>query len=167
MTAATLERPRTPEILVPRRWMPAELEARMRLWSPKTGLGHAIRDLIQTGQGLIPEQVDAVLAALGRVVVLESALYGTVFRSDGRVERLGLLSRKVITTTGVGYLVDAWQNSVEMEDMKYHGFGSSSAGLYPGEKSYMGRWRITLMALQKAPTQYSPMMTPCTKGMNL
>lgn len=37
---------------------------------------------------------------------------------------LGLVSLRVVTTVGVGYIVDAFQNSVEMEDMKYHGIGT-------------------------------------------
>jgi hypothetical protein len=33
---------------------------------------------------------------------------------------------KVVTTAGVGFLVDAWQNIVELEIMKYHGFGTGT-----------------------------------------
>ena len=43
-------------------------------------------------------------------------------------ERLpyGLASMRVVTDAGVGYIVDAFQNSVELENMKFHGFGTGS-----------------------------------------
>ena len=50
----------------------------------------------------------------------------TVFRGNGQVVDLGLASLRVITTTGVNYIVDAFQNSVEVENMKFHGFGTGS-----------------------------------------
>jgi len=46
--------------------------------------------------------------------------------SNGIVTDYGLASFRVVTTTGVGYIVDAFQNSVELENMKYHGFGTGS-----------------------------------------
>lgn len=39
----------------------------------------------------------------------------------------GVLSFRVVTTVGVNYIVDAFQNSVELENMKYHGFGTGGA----------------------------------------
>ena len=36
---------------------------------------------------------------------------------------LGLVSLRVVTNNGVAYMVDAFQNTVELENMKYHGFG--------------------------------------------
>jgi hypothetical protein len=39
---------------------------------------------------------------------------------------LGLASFRVVTTAGVGYIVDAFQNSVEMEDMEFHGIGTGA-----------------------------------------
>lgn len=49
-----------------------------------------------------------------------------VTRADGTVLDLGVISCRVVTDTGVGYIVDAFQNSVELENMKYHGFGTGS-----------------------------------------
>jgi hypothetical protein len=51
-------------------------------------------------------------------------LWLRVHRADGSVEDLGLAGFKQVTTVGAGFIVDAWQNSVELENMKYHGFGS-------------------------------------------
>jgi len=54
------------------------------------------------------------------------ALYGKLIRGDGSVVDLGLVSLRVVTTAGVGFIVDAFQNSVEVENMKYHGFGTGT-----------------------------------------
>jgi hypothetical protein len=52
---------------------------------------------------------------------------GVVTRRDGRVQDLGILSCRVVTTTGVGFIVDAFQNTVELENMKFHGFGTGGS----------------------------------------
>jgi hypothetical protein len=46
---------------------------------------------------------------------------------------LGLASFRVVTTVGVGYIVDAWQNSVELENMKFHGLGTGSTAEDAGD----------------------------------
>lgn len=45
-----------------------------------------------------------------------------------RFERLefGTASFRVVTTAGVGFIVDAFQNSVELEIMRYHGIGTGN-----------------------------------------
>lgn len=53
-------------------------------------------------------------------------LYATVIRGNGQVIDLGLISTRVVTNAGVGYIVDAFQNSTELENMKYHGFGEDN-----------------------------------------
>lgn len=53
------------------------------------------------------------------------ALYLDKFTPQGRVA-YGLASLRVVTTTGAGYIVDAFQNTVELENMKYHGFGTGT-----------------------------------------
>lgn len=39
---------------------------------------------------------------------------------------LGLASLRVVTTAGVNFIVDAFQNTQEVENMKYHGFGTGT-----------------------------------------
>jgi hypothetical protein len=51
---------------------------------------------------------------------------GKVTRANGDVLDLGVLSFRVVTDVGVGFIVDAFQNSVELENMKYHGFGTGT-----------------------------------------
>lgn len=45
---------------------------------------------------------------------------------SGQVTDLGLVSCRVVTTTGVGFIVDAFQNLTELENMKYHGLGTGT-----------------------------------------
>lgn len=58
-------------------------------------------------------------------------MYGQVhlrlFRSNGEIVDLGLASLRVVTTAGVNFLVDAFQNTTELENLKYHGFGTGAA----------------------------------------
>lgn len=55
-------------------------------------------------------------------------LHATVLRADGRIEPLGLLSTKLITDTGVGFLVDDWDASVtDLTNMNFHGCGTGVA----------------------------------------
>lgn len=49
-----------------------------------------------------------------------------VFRKSGLIEDYGLVSLRVVTDTGVAFIVDGFQNTVELEDMKYHGIGTGS-----------------------------------------
>jgi len=72
-----------------------------------------------------------VFRFFGRItghVWLESRLYLKVLHADGTFTDLGLVGRKVVTTVGVGFIVDAFQGLVEPEDMKFHGFGTGTTG---------------------------------------
>ena len=51
-------------------------------------------------------------------------LNAKIIRSNGEIDDLGLISTKVVTTAGVNYIVDAFQNTVEVENMKYHDSGT-------------------------------------------
>jgi hypothetical protein len=92
----------------------------------------AIRGLERI-RGLSPELRGEVLESISGIWVLKSRLHVAVYRGltseygdPGSVENHGVVSRKLITNNGVAYLVDAWQNIVEMETMKYHGIGTGS-----------------------------------------
>lgn len=48
---------------------------------------------------------------------------------DGRAGKIidyGIASLRVVTTVGVGFIVDAFQNLVEVENMKFHGLGTGT-----------------------------------------
>src|SRR4051812_40869418 len=57
------------------------------------------------------------------ILTVYGALYLDVIRGGERIA-LGLASLRLVTDTGVGYIVDAFQNLVEMENMKFHGYGT-------------------------------------------
>lgn len=46
---------------------------------------------------------------------------------------LGLASFRVVTTVGVNFIVDAFQNSVELENLKFHGIGTGSTAEAVGD----------------------------------
>jgi hypothetical protein len=66
-----------------------------------------------------------LVAATG--VIATARLYLTVYRADGRVEHLGLVSTKLITDTGVAFLVDDWDNNgQDLTTMNFHGIGTGT-----------------------------------------
>jgi hypothetical protein len=126
-----------PQILIKDKWLPAPLEAALRL-NPRTHLGRAVKEILRYVPADMPGAREAVAELIDRLsscVVVESALYGVVKRArsywldtNGQplIEDYGLLGHKVVTTAGLGFIVDAFQNSVELETMKYHGLGTGS-----------------------------------------
>src|SRR5262245_60376473 len=47
-----------------------------------------------------------------------------VIRGNGQWLDYGLASMRVVTDTGVGFIVDSFQNLTELENMKFHGLGT-------------------------------------------
>lgn len=74
------------------------------------------------------------------------ALYLTVVRGDGSVERLGLASLRVVTTAGVNFIRDAFLNTTELENMKFHAFGTGTTAEAVGD---------TALVTEET-TQYNP-----------
>jgi|SRR5712664_2788670 len=66
------------------------------------------------------------LAHLFGVPHMHGALFLRFLRHDGRIHELGLASLRVVTNNGVGFIVDAWENLVELEIMKFHGLGTGT-----------------------------------------
>jgi hypothetical protein len=111
----------------------------------------SLRDVVRHGlpRAGLPDEVNAYRArnlpnlwrgarrvAAARALNL-ATMYGTlglkVIKADGRVFDLGLVSMRVVTDTGVGFIVDAFQNLVELENMKYHGFGTGTGAEAAGD----------------------------------
>lgn len=64
---------------------------------------------------------------LGSGVFAVSRLHATVYRADGRIEHLGLISTKLITDTGVAFLVDDWDaNGQDITTLNFHGCGTGT-----------------------------------------
>lgn len=87
-----------------------------------------------------------------RLANFYGSLYLTKFTANGEVIELGLASMRVVTDTGVGFIVDAFQNSVEMENMKFHGIGTGGAA------EAVGNTALTT----ELTTQYNPDNTRAT-----
>lgn len=66
------------------------------------------------------------LARLNRIPHFYGQLSLVVIRKDGAWADYGLASLRVVTNNGVGFIVDAFQNLVELENMKYHGLGTGA-----------------------------------------
>lgn len=49
-----------------------------------------------------------------------------VFRADGTIEDLGVVSRRVVTTAGVAWLATAFTNTVEPEILNFHDCGTGN-----------------------------------------
>lgn len=92
---------------LPQLGQPAEVQAWKR--DNEDHLGRGLRDLERRERGLGPAHI--------------GALWATVHRADEDLD-LGLISARVVTTAGVGFIVDAFQNLVELEIMKYHAIGT-------------------------------------------
>ena len=124
-----------PEIIITDAWLPAPLVARRRAWTPKTPLGRIVRDCL----AFLPADLAAeLLDRVSSVVVLHSALSAIHWRYDPATGLsapfdYGEVSHHVVTTAGVNFLVDAWQNSVELENMKYHGCGTGTGAEAAGD----------------------------------
>ncbi len=99
------------------------LAPKLQAYNPRTDLGRIIKEAFAYLPAWLAGEL---LETITRSVVLESSLSLVVIRLNGEIEDYGVVGNKVITDAGVGFLVDAWQNSVEMENMKYHGLGTGS-----------------------------------------
>lgn len=72
----------------------------------------------------------------------QSRLYATVIRANGKIEKLGLIATKVVTTAFVNYLVDSLQNSTTtpMDIFKYHDAGTGIGDEAVGDTTLGTAW---------------------------
>lgn len=75
----------------------------------------------------------ALLARSLRLSNFYGSLYLTKISADGEILELGLASMRVVTTAGVNAIVDAFQNTVELENFKFHGVGTGTGGEVVGD----------------------------------
>ena len=67
-----------------------------------------------------------IAGKIGGVATLHAQLFLTVFRADGDRLPYGLASVKLVTDAGVDFIVDAFQNTTEIELFNFHGIGLGS-----------------------------------------
>lgn len=65
-----------------------------------------------------------VKASNSQLVTAFGALQLTVIRKNDEIIHYGLAGTHKVTDNGVGFIVDGFQNIVELENMKYHGIGT-------------------------------------------
>lgn len=74
----------------------------------------------------------AVTDVLG-ITTFYGELRATHIRADGTTVDYGLVSTQLVTTAGKAFIVDAWQNTVELENAKYHGVGTGTTAAAAGD----------------------------------
>lgn len=84
------------------------------------------RNLPHLWSGLWRVLLARLVARVTHLPVLYGTLTLVVVRANGERVPLGLAGLKLVTTAGVNYLVDAFQGTVEPENLKYHGFGTGT-----------------------------------------
>ena len=100
------------------------------LWWKIKNLPHLLRG--------VPDMIMGLVRPVGR-------LYVEVHRADGRTERLGLVSTRVVTTAGVNYLVDAFQGTTEPENFKYHAMGTGNTAESSGDTALVTEVEVAVV----------------------
>jgi hypothetical protein len=93
------------------------------------------------------------LLGIGVCVALEA----THIAADGTRTPLGIVSRRVVTDTGVGYLVDALQNLTEAENLNWHDAGTGVGAEAVGNTTLgtpFGGSRVSGTQTEPASNQY-------------
>lgn len=164
MTLAVPGRPMTGHRPSPHTLRPERVDALAKAiegWTPRSQLGLTIfRALPYLPPDLAAELTERIRSA----GVMESSLRIAVHRNlglaqkglidprDVRVEDYGIVSTKVVTNNGVGFIVDAFQNLVELEIMKFHGIGTGSTAEAAGDSALV----------TELTTEYNPNSTRAT-----
>lgn len=126
-------------------WIPEDLMAKVRQFNPKTELGKIVKEVLKYIPD--PEMANELIARVTRTIVAESELRVKVVRRYdsaflmGRdfIEDWGVVSRNVVTTTGVEKLTDAFQStSATMYLYAYHALGTSSGAEAVGNTALGG-----------------------------
>lgn len=84
-----------------------------------------------------------------------------VHRLDGTTEDLGVVSRRVVTNAGVAFLVDAFQNLAELENMNWHAAGTGSTAEAVGDTALVAEVGSRVSGTQSEPAsnQYRSVAT--------
>jgi hypothetical protein len=88
------------------------------LWRLRNGLRPAY------WLGWLAVQMAHLLTGLTGIPTITSQLAVRVRTAAGEWVNYGVVGYRVVTTAGVGWLVDCWQGTYEPETMKYHGCGT-------------------------------------------
>ena len=113
----------------PQRPAIATVEDALRAASPRRSLLRGAVDRWKASN--LRDHFDRSLADMERFQRGELPMLGQLWLrkvdARGRVADLGLVSCRVVTNAGVAYIVDAFQNLAELENLRYHGVGTGTA----------------------------------------
>jgi len=133
-------------------------------FNPKSRLGRAVGDCLPyLPRELAMELVDRLMSSC----VVETTLSVVVFRACDvhgvwdcacpdrlrRTEDYGVVSLNDVTDDGVDFIVDAFQNATELENLKFHGIGTNTSPAVGQTKTTLGT---------ELTTQYNPNSTRAT-----
>ncbi len=79
-------------------------------------------------KGWLGSRAAIAFSRLTGVATAYASLRAVLIHRNGDREDFGIVGFRLVTTDGVAYLVDAFQNTVEIENMKWHGAGTGVAG---------------------------------------
>jgi len=122
-------------------WIPEEVAE----FNPKSELGKYVKTLLKY---LPYEQARELMDRISRTLVIESSLAVRILFKGVVLDDMGIVSRKVVTTAGVNFLVDGFRAAAGFDIglFKYHGIGTGGTAELPAQ---------TLLAIELT-TQYSP-----------
>jgi len=92
------------------------------------------------------------LAKLFKVPHFYGSVWARLIKANGQIVDYGLVSLRVVTTAGVNFIVDAFQNTTELENMKFHGIGTGGTAEAIGDTALV----------TELTTQYNPDNTRAT-----
>lgn len=84
-------------------------------------------------RGWIAAHLIAPFANLWGVMTAVGSLDVVLIKATGERIYYGTVGYRVITSAGVAFLVDAWQNTTEVENLKYHGCGTGTTAEASGD----------------------------------
>lgn len=108
----------------PKRIAPVSLQQRQTSKPPFAWRLKQALKLTLDGSLLIP--LLAWVARRWGLMVAYSEVRGQVAHADGSMTNYGLLGRRVITSAGVNAVASAFDNTIEPEVFKYHGYGTGT-----------------------------------------
>lgn len=93
---------------------------------PNTGIAEVDRYRLRNLPNVLRGLASIAAARAVGAPTFCGVISAVVRRANGEVLDLGVISCRVVTDTGVAFIVDAFQNTTELENMKFHGFGTGS-----------------------------------------
>lgn len=110
------------------------------------GMAWKVRNTLRLSYiwGVFTTLLAQVFSKVTGLPVFTSKLSAVLIKADGKRIDFGVVSRRVVTTAGVGYIVDAFQNTVELENMKYHGCGTGNTAEASGDTALVTECTTTL-----------------------